>query len=204
MHNIKFFVTDPAIGVREPSKACHALRFFLLSSDSSHGFRMVFAWLSHGKLVTCARLLFKQCFSMSFLVSSLRFPALCSLFFLDLFILFSFFSSLFSLLSSLFFSLFPFFFSLLLSSSLFFLSLLLSYVFIISPFSLLSSFCSPLSSLFSFLSLFLRRLEAGSDWIAAAHRFPLPVYAHDIRMVFAWFSHTKIVNVYSFALKARF
>ena len=100
--------------------------FFLLSFDSSHGFRMLFAWLSHGKLVTCARLLFKQCFSMSFLVLSLRFPALCSLFFLYLFILFSFFSSLFSLLSSLFFSLFPFFFSLLLSSSSLFFSLMSS------------------------------------------------------------------------------
>mgnify|MGYP001260544961 CR=1 FL=1 len=66
--------------------------------DVSHGFRMLFAWLSLGKLVTCARLLFKQCFSMSFLVSSLRFPALSVPCCFSILL----FSSLFSLLSSLF------------------------------------------------------------------------------------------------------
>ena len=190
MHNIRFFVTDPAIGVREPSTASYALPFFLLSSDSSHALRMLFAWFSHGKLVTCARLLFKQCFSMSFLVLSLRFPALCSLLFFSILL----FSSLFSLLSSLFSprSSLLYIFFLLFFSTLFFLSLLRSYVFIISPFSLLSCFFSP---------LFLRRLEAGSDWIAAAHRFPLPVYSHEIRMVSAWFSQRKIVMCTQFLFK---
>ena len=55
------------------------------------------------------------------------------------------------------------------------------------------SFFSPVSFFFFSLSLVLRRLEAGSDRIAAAHRFPLPVYSHDIRMIFAWYSLRNIV-----------
>ena len=164
------------------------LMFRMVFACFSHGFRMASLW----RVPVCSSSNASPCLSSFCLfVSLLPVPSFFSILL---------FSSVFYLLSSVFALLFSISF-LLFSSTLFFLSLLLFYIFIISPFSLPSSFFSPLSSL---SSLFF--LSSCDDWKREATGLPRRIVSRFqcMRMIFAWFSHTKIVNVYSFALKARF